>query len=108
MTEPGESEQPAGAIKVTFNMSPQVYDRMWTAAARDGLTFTDLLNRSVDFYDRMMSVPTGCTITLRDPRGSLLMVVTVIRNVIVETYPHLQQRPPRARLRWPSWWPFGQ
>lgn len=97
-----------GIVAVTFNMHQSIYDRMWTAAARDGLTFTDVLNRSVDFYDRMMNVPSGCTLRLSDPRGELLMVVQIIQNVVVDRHPYLQERPPRARWH-RSWrWPFGR
>jgi hypothetical protein len=47
------AEEEGEFVKVTFLFTPNNYDRLWTAAALQGESRTDALNRAVAFYDEV-------------------------------------------------------
>lgn len=90
------SDEPAdddGPVKVVFLLRRDVYERMWTAAAREGISFTAVLNSYVRMFDKLATTPPNTFLKVTDREGKVLRMY-ILRNDYVE--------PPRERRR--RWW----
>ncbi|MET0698946.1 MAG: hypothetical protein ABWY93_04715 [Mycobacterium sp.] len=85
-----------GPVVVKVQLSGNVYERLWTAAARDSVSFTSLLNRAVEVYDEVLATPAGRQMKISDPlTGREIITIAILHNPNQATRP----RPPRR-----GWW----
>lgn len=65
-------------VEVTFYLHADNHEKLWTAAAHEGDTFTDTLNRAVAFYATVMQAKRRQVIHWYDKNG-IRRAVRVVR-----------------------------
>lgn len=81
-------------VRVVFNMQPEVYERLWVAAADEGADFSAVLNTYVAMYDDIRRMNPGAMMRVTNHKTGQQMVLMMVHN---------GQKTTRRRL-WVSAW----
>lgn len=64
--DPDQPEDGSDVIAVTFNCLRKNYEKAYSAAARNGESITDVINRGIAFYEVVHTLKSGQTMTWKD------------------------------------------
>lgn len=69
--KPGEeaAEDDATLVDIRLYLTKQNHDRLWSAVAKTGDNFADVVNRAIAMYERLHSAPRGTTLRWTDRDG---------------------------------------
>lgn len=67
-------------VKVIVLITPKNYDRLWTASAATGDSFTDTINRALNLYDLIVGAPKRARISFSlDSHGTTVRQLRIIK-----------------------------
>jgi hypothetical protein len=69
---PGE-----GPVRLIVNVTPDAYERIWTAAAAEGLSRTDVVSRALILYDAVLACGVFTTMSFERGDGSVRSMLIV-------------------------------
>jgi len=69
-------------VTLTLHIRKEVYERIWTAAARNGMSRTAVVNEYVELFDSIATSPSGTRMKVRLLRDGTELWVDVVRNDI--------------------------
>jgi hypothetical protein len=69
--------------QMTINLSPATRSALFNAAARDGVSYENLIGRSVRFYELAAATTPGHVATLETPKGDQLQVLVLPARVSI-------------------------